>query len=59
MKTAADRIQKFLDEHAKMRNHDPEQICGLHAGHPEREAILLVSDLREVLSLARRDIGSK
>ena len=47
--TDEDRIRAYLNERAKMRGLDPEEIHGLHVGNP-REVALTTSDLRALLS---------
>lgn len=46
---AVDEVGKYLTEYAKLRQHDQEQIHGLHIGD-EREAILKPAHLRKLLT---------
>lgn len=50
---AADRVDKFLRERARLLGPDPELINGLHYGDPEREASLNASDLQRLVDEAR------
>ena len=47
--TAYKRVEKFLDERAKIKRLDPVIITGLHSGDEHKEADLTVSDLRGIL----------
>lgn len=53
-----DRVEKFVDEWAKLekRGYD-DTIHGLHFG-TDREAELLASDIRRLLSLARQALNT-
>lgn len=48
MTAASVRVHKFLDEWAKL-NYRTEVIYGLHLGVEDREAVLTVPDLVELL----------
>ena len=50
--TAAERVQKFLDEYARMGSLDEERIYHLQPGVEDREAALTVSDLQELVNIA-------
>ena len=47
--TAHKRVEKFLNERAKIKRLDPVIITGLHSGDEHKEADLTVEDLREIL----------
>lgn len=49
---AATRIRKFVDEYRKMRGLDPQCVYSLHAGNGEREASIMIDDLKELVSCA-------
>jgi hypothetical protein len=48
------RIEKFLNERAKIRGLDQIEVASLHSGDDTRSATLLVADLRTVLEERRR-----
>ena len=49
---ALERVEKFVEEHGRMRGLHPDIVYGLHTGCPN-EAVLTIKDLRLVLKLAR------
>lgn len=52
---AAARVRKFLEERARMRSIDQEEIHALNIGHPDREALLLREDLWALVRLVESE----
>jgi hypothetical protein len=49
VKGAASRLRKYLAERARTPGLDFEIVNGLNVGHPDRDAMLLSSDIQTVL----------
>lgn len=57
---ALQRVEKYLQERQKARQLDKEHIHGMNCGDPEREGVLLASDLRSLIAgLRKAEAASK